>query len=135
MVVLLADDDFDDLELVKEAFYKSGFQGSIATALNGQLLMDQLHHSAERPDLILLDLNMPLKSGFEALKEIKQDPLLKSIPVMILTASSRKEDELKCFELGCISFWRKPVTMDEYNTLANGVKAFLNDINRKYRRQ
>jgi two-component system response regulator len=135
MVVLLADDDFDDLELVKEAFFKSGFQGSIATALDGQMLMDQLHHSSDRPDLILLDLNMPLKSGFEALEEIKRDPHLKSIPVMILTASSRKEDELKCFELGCISFWRKPVSMDEYNRLANGVKAFLNDSNRNSRRQ
>jgi CheY-like chemotaxis protein len=135
MEVLLADDDFDDLELVKEAFFESGFQGSIATAWNGQMLMDQLHHSAERPDLILLDLNMPLKSGFEALEEIKQNPLLKSIPVMILTASTRKEDELKCFELGCFSFWRKPVSMAEYNSLANVVKTFLNDTNRKCCRQ
>jgi chemotaxis family two-component system response regulator Rcp1 len=70
---------------------------------------------------------MPLKNGFEVLSELKNDPLLKSIPVMILTASSNKQDEIRCFELGCNMFWNKPSTLAEYNTLVNVIINFLEE--------
>jgi CheY-like chemotaxis protein len=95
---------------------------------NGKLLMDRLHQTDnEKPDVIVLDLNMPLKNGFEALKEIKNSPSLSAIPVIILTASSNKQDEIRCLELGCNFFYTKPSTMNDYRPLATTVKRFIND--------
>jgi CheY-like chemotaxis protein len=127
-MVLLVDDDPDDREIVQEALYRNNYKGKIGTANNGQVLMDQLasvQADKEKPDLILLDLNMPLKNGFEVLSELKSHPSLKSIPVIILTASSSKEDEIRCFELGCNMFWNKPSSIDEYNSLVAVMINFL----------
>jgi CheY-like chemotaxis protein len=130
-MVFLVDDDSDDIEIVQEALYRNNYHGEIGFASNGQVLMDQLSSVAaaekKKPDLILLDPNMPLKNGFEVLSELKNDPLLKSIPVMILTASSNKQDEIRCFELGCNMFWNKPSTLAEYNTLVNVIINFLEE--------
>lgn len=128
-MVFLVDDDQDDIEIVQEALYRNNYKGKIEMATNGKLLMDKLAiletDKEKTPDLILLDLNMPLKDGFQVLSELKSHPYLKSIPVIILTASSRKEDEIRCFELGCNMFWNKPSSMDEYNTLVSLVIKFL----------
>ena len=126
-MVYLVDDDTDDLEIFQEALYRNDYNGKVILAPNGKVLMDHLLKAdpAARPDLIVLDLNMPLKDGFQALTEIKDDPELKSIPVVILTSSSNKKDELRCFELGCSLFWQKPSSLEEYNTLVTLVKNFL----------
>ena len=70
------------------------------------------------PNLILLDLNMPIKDGYETLKDLKQDKQLQTIPVMVLTSSTKPADENVCYQLGCEYFHRKPITLSEYSDLA-----------------
>ena len=119
-VILMADDDEDDILLVRDAFERSRLINELYTVLDGVELMDYLNHrgkyakpaSAPRPDIILLDLNMPRKDGRQALKEIKEDPQLKDIPVIVLTSSKGQTDILKSYLLGANSFVTKPVTFE-----------------------
>jgi CheY-like chemotaxis protein len=126
-MVYLVDDDIDDLEFVQEALFENSYKGPVNTVPNGKVLMDLLtkEDETQKPDVILLDLNMPLKNGFQALEEIRNNPSLKNIPVIILTASSKKEDEIKCFELGCNLFCTKPNNLHEYNSIVKIVKSFV----------
>jgi CheY-like chemotaxis protein len=117
VMIMLADDDPDDRFLVKEAFEESNLLNPLLTVEDGEQLMDYLHQkngyeNAQRPSLILLDLNMPRKSGFEALSEIKSDPELRRIPVVILTTSKAEEDIVRSYDLGVNSFIVKPVTFE-----------------------
>jgi two-component system, response regulator len=123
-MVYLVDDDSEDLEIVQEALAKYNYAGPVNIATNGQMLMKELTDPkrASRPSVIVLDLNMPLKDGFEALREIKSHPSLKNIPVIILTASSNKADEIKCFELGCNFFFTKPSRLNDYGLFVTMVK-------------
>ena len=125
-MVYLVDDDADDLEIIQEALSRNSYKGPVRTALNGLQLMKDLQAPSEsvKPDVIVLDLNMPLKNGFQVLEEIRTHPSLNRIPVIVLTASSNKRDEIRCFELGCNFFFRKPDTMPEYNPIASMVKQF-----------
>ena len=125
-MVYLVDDDADDLEIIQEALSRNSYKGPVRTALNGLQLMKDLQAASAsvKPAVIVLDLNMPLKNGFQVLEEIKTHPALNSIPVIVLTASSNKRDEIRCFELGCNFFFRKPDTMPEYNPIASMVKQF-----------
>jgi two-component system, chemotaxis family, response regulator Rcp1 len=122
-MVYLVDDDDEDLELVQEALVLNSYKGPVKTASDGIKLMSLLQDvDGRQPDVIVLDLNMPRKDGFSALKEIKDHPIYKKIPVIILTASSAKTDRLKCFELGCSSFFTKPTKMDEYIPVVSAIK-------------
>ncbi|HEX8638132.1 MAG TPA: response regulator [Pyrinomonadaceae bacterium] len=118
LTILLADDDPDDRLLVREAFEENHLLNPLHTVEDGEELMDYLHKrgkfaaTAVRPNLILLDLNMPRKSGMEALREIKSDASLRTIPVIVLTTSKAEEDILKTYGLGVNSFIVKPVTFD-----------------------
>ena len=118
LTILLADDDADDRLLVREAFEENHLLNPLHTVEDGEELMDYLYGRgkfagiAARPNLILLDLNMPRKSGIEALREIKSDPSLRTIPIVVLTTSRAEEDILKSYELGVNSFIVKPVTFD-----------------------
>lgn len=120
ITLLFADDDADDRFLVKEALAESRLVNDLRFVTDGEQLMDYLYHrgeysepdSAPCPGLILLDLNMPRKDGREALKEIKADPNLRRIPVVILTTSKAEEDILRTYELGVNSFITKPVTFE-----------------------
>lgn len=120
IVILLADDDEDDRLLTADALQESKLANDLKTVNDGEELMDYLHHSGKhappaaspRPGLILLDLNMPKKDGREALREIKADPALRSIPVVILTTSKAEEDIERTYNLGANSFIVKPVTFD-----------------------
>lgn len=115
----MADDDPDDRMLTKEAFEENKLNNELRFVENGEELMDYLHHrgkyndsNAPRPGLILLDLNMPKKDGREALGEIKQDPELKRIPVVVLTTSKAEKDIVNSYNLGVNSFITKPVTFE-----------------------
>ncbi|BDA70370.1 response regulator receiver protein [Rivularia sp. IAM M-261] len=115
--ILLADDDEDDCMLAREALAESRLSSELYVVRDGEELMDYLYHrgryvslsSSPRPGLILLDLNMPKKDGREALKEIKNDPELRKIPVIVLTTSKAPEDIYRTYELGANSFIIKPM--------------------------
>jgi CheY-like chemotaxis protein len=118
IVILIADDDPEDRMLVKEALEESRLTNKIEFVENGEELVDYLQNKGKyadkekcpTPGLILLDLNMPKKDGREALKEIKADPHLRVIPIVVLTTSKAEEDILKTYDLGVSSFITKPVT-------------------------
>jgi CheY-like chemotaxis protein len=117
ITILLADDDEDDRLTTQHAFERHHLANELRFAVDGEDLMDYLyrrgeHANAPRPGLILLDLNMPRKDGREALKEIKEDPELRNIPVVVLTTSGEEEDILRTYNLGANSFIRKPVEFD-----------------------
>lgn len=119
LVILLADDDEDDRELTQEALEQGRLLNELRAVADGQELMDYLRREgdyaaadAPRPGIILLDLNMPRKDGREALAEIKADPRLRQIPVVVLTTSSAEEDVLRTYDLGVSGFVTKPVTFD-----------------------
>jgi CheY-like chemotaxis protein len=114
----VADDDADDRFLVREALEESRLANDVHFVEDGEQLLAYLyrrgkyseHTTSPRPGLILLDLNMPRKDGREALKEIKADPDLRSIPVVILTTSNAERDVFSTYDLGASSFIPKPVT-------------------------
>jgi CheY-like chemotaxis protein len=120
VVFLMADDDPDDRLLIREAFKESLLSNSIYFVEDGVELMDYLRHQASyanpdeapMPDLILLDLNMPRMDGREALAEIKNDPRLRYIPVVVLTTSKAEEDIMRSYDIGAASYITKPVTFD-----------------------
>ena len=118
MQILMADDDEDDRRAVAKAWKTSRAANPIEFVNDGEQLMDYLHRRGQfsglaarsRPGLILLDLNMPKKDGREALMEIKADPELRQIPVIVLTTSKAEEDIYRTYDLGANSFITKPVT-------------------------
>jgi CheY-like chemotaxis protein len=121
VVILMADDDEDDRLMAREAFAEVKLLNCFYTVEDGEELIDYLNHrgkfsdpvTSPRPGLILLDLNMPKKDGRKALEEIKADPQLRSIPVVVLTTSKAEEDILRSYDLGVNSFIVKPVTFDQ----------------------
>lgn len=125
--IVVADDDDDDRLMTKEAFEELKILNELYFVKDGVELLDFLYHrnqyanreTSPRPGLILLDLNMPRMDGREALKIIKQDESLKSIPVTIFTTSKAEEDIIKSYNLGVNCFVTKPVT---YSGLVNIVK-------------
>lgn len=118
VTILMADDDPDDCLLAREALAESRLANDLHFVSDGEELMDYLYQrgkysvpgSAPRPGLILLDLNMPKKDGREVLKELKSDPDLRQIPVLVLTTSQAEEDILRSYYLGANSYITKPVT-------------------------
>ncbi len=118
ITVLMCDDDADERMLVKEVWEESRLVNELRFVEDGEELLDYLCHrgkyaeptSSPHPGLILLDLNMPRKDGCEALKDIKADPELSGIPVVIMTTSKEQEDVLRTRTLGANAFVRKPVT-------------------------
>jgi CheY-like chemotaxis protein len=119
IVILLADDDADDRMLAQDALAESRLANELRCVEDGEELLEYLQRrdryadrEAPRPGLILLDLNMPRKDGREALREIKADPALRQIPVVVLTTSKAEEDVYRSYDLGVNSFITKPVTFD-----------------------
>lgn len=118
ITILMADDDRDDCLLVKDAFMESRLVNDLRFVEDGEDLMDYLYNRskysdvtvAPRPGLVLLDLNMPRKDGREALMEIKADPDLRGIPIVVLTTSKQEEDILRSYDVGANSYITKPVT-------------------------
>jgi CheY-like chemotaxis protein len=120
ITILIADDDVDDRMLARDALAECRLTNDVRFVADGEELMDYLHQrnayaapgSAPVPGLILLDLKMPKKDGREALQEIKADPNLRRIPVVVLTTSKAEEDIYRTYDLGVNSFVTKPVTFD-----------------------
>src|SRR5438034_191865 len=120
ITILLADDDEEDRTMTEDALNESRLANDIRFVVDGEELLDYLFHrgdfangsQAPTPGLILLDLNMPKKDGREALAEIKTEPRLRQIPVVVLTTSKAEEDIVRSYDLGVNSFITKPVTFD-----------------------
>ncbi len=120
ITILMADDDPDDRLLTADALKEARLINDIRFVENGEELLDYLRHTgkfappanAPRPGLILLDLNMPRKDGRAVLKDLKQDPELRTIPIVVLTTSKDDEDVYKSYDLGVNSYIVKPVTFE-----------------------
>ena len=120
IVVLIADDDPEDRMLIEDAFEESRLVNTLAFVEDGEELLDYLCRrngfsdpiASPWPGLILLDLNMPRMDGREALKEIKSDPGLRQIPIVVMTTSQADEDIVRSYDLGVNSFITKPVSFE-----------------------
>jgi CheY-like chemotaxis protein len=118
--ILMADDDADDRMLTADALQEARLTNRLDFVEDGEDLLDYLMdrgrfappHNCPRPGLILLDLNMPRKDGREALEEIKRDPELRRIPVVVLTTSKAEEDIVRTYDLGVCGYITKPVSFD-----------------------
>jgi two-component system, response regulator len=118
ITILYADDDPEDRMLVKDAWEEARLANELHFVEDGEDLMDYLQRRGKHvglqgtplPGMILLDLNMPRKDGREALKEIKSNPQLRRIPIVVLTTSKAEEDIYRAYDLGVNSFIVKPVT-------------------------
>jgi CheY-like chemotaxis protein len=121
VTILMADDDVDDRDLTRDAMRKNQLNGELKWVEDGEELLDYLKHRGRftdpgvspRPGIILLDLNMPRMNGREALREIKADPELRRIPIIILSTSSADADVLSSYELGANCFITKPSTFEQ----------------------
>jgi len=129
--ILIADDDADDQVLTLRALRQCGYESPVYAVSDGEELMAYLRHTgtythpegAPRPGLILLDLNMPRKDGREALQDIKQDPALRAIPVVVLSTSDALHDVELTYALGVNAFMTKPAS---YEGLQEAMQAVLN---------
>jgi len=136
LIILMAEDDEDDYLLTKDAFKEAKILNELHRVKDGEELMEYLLQEGRyadptqspKPMIILLDLNMPRKSGREALKEIKAHPKLKSIPVIVMTTSKTEEDILLSYELGCNSFIRKPVSFADFVEVVRGFNRYWLEI-------
>jgi chemotaxis family two-component system response regulator Rcp1 len=127
--ILLVEDNEGDARLAKEAMRDSKIRNTLHHVLDGEEAMAFLrkegkHSTAVRPDLILLDLNLPKKDGRQVLAEIKGDESLRRIPVVILTVSSTEEDILKTYNLHANCFITKPIDLEQFIKVVRAVEDF-----------
>jgi CheY-like chemotaxis protein len=117
--ILLVEDNEGDILLTLDAFEESKFQTQVSVVRNGQEALNYLYKKgqfakAQRPDIILLDINIPIYNGLEVLHEIKLDEILKKIPVIMLTTSSSQADIDDAYKNYCNSYIKKPLEMEEF---------------------
>ncbi len=127
--ILLVEDNPGDVRLLREAFAATCQQAGLTAVGSGEealaFLRRQGHHShATRPDLILLDLNLPGLSGHEVLAEIKQDPSLRQIPVVILSSSGAEDDIRRCYDAQANGYILKPQGFDRFVEAADGIAQY-----------
>ncbi len=129
------DDDPDDWLLIEQALKRQGADRPVRFLADGQVLLDYLNSQgafADRaahplPAFILLDLNMPRKDGRQALKEIKEHPTLRRIPVLILSTSQNEIDTTICYQLGCSGFFTKPASFEGFTVLMETIQRYWID--------
>jgi two-component system, chemotaxis family, response regulator Rcp1 len=127
--ILLVEDSPGDVRLTKEALRDAKVRNNLHVASDGMEATDFLkqqgkHANAPHPDLILLDLNLPKKGGWQVLEEIKADPRLKSIPVVILTTSGAEEDILRSYQHHANCYITKPVDLDQFLKVVKTIDNF-----------
>jgi CheY-like chemotaxis protein len=135
-VILLVEDDPEDQDLTRRAFRMSKLRNRLLVVDDGEQALDYLYRrgrfakpeSSPRPDLILLDLNMPKLDGRAVLGRIKEDPDLRRIPVVILTTSSQEEDILRSYDLGVNSYITKPVQMEGFMKAIKDLERYWFDL-------
>ena len=127
--VLLVEDNPGDVRLTREALREGKVRNNLYVASDGVealrfLRKEAEHADAVRPDLILLDLNLPKKDGREVLEEIKRDPSLRHIPVVILTSSQAESDIVRAYDLHANCYVTKPVDLDQFITVVQSIESF-----------
>jgi CheY-like chemotaxis protein len=128
--VLLVDDDPGDTLMIREAFEHNKVKNTLECVADGVQAMQYLRREGEyanapRPDLILLDLNLPRKDGREVLAEIKSDPRLATIPVVVLTTSNAEEDVLRSYQLHANAYVTKPVDFERFIEVVRQIDEFF----------
>jgi CheY-like chemotaxis protein len=127
--ILLVEDNPGDVELTREALDEAKVRNNLRVARDGVealafLRREGEHAGAERPDLILLDLNLPRKDGRAVLAEIKADPDLRHIPVVILTSSQAEQDIVRAYDLHANCYVTKPVDLDQFIHIVRSIEQF-----------
>lgn len=127
--ILLVEDNPGDVELTEDALRRSKVATKVSVVTDGEDAMDYLRRQSAyqdetMPDLVLLDLNLPRKDGMEVLKEMKDDPTLRHIPVVVLTTSEAERDILASYELGANCFISKPVDLTEFRKVVESIDDF-----------
>ena len=116
--VWVVDDDEDDQLFIRTAFANSEPSVSVLSLMNGAHLLSKLANCNKLPQLILLDVNMPVKNGFEALAELRNIPEFADLPVVMLTTSSAEVDSKRAYALGANQFLTKPLSFDQLQGMA-----------------
>jgi two-component system, chemotaxis family, response regulator Rcp1 len=129
ITILLVEDNPGDVRLIQEIFSEGKIANQFEVIRDGEEAMRYLLHQgpyagAQRPDLILLDLNLPKKSGDQVLSEIKADPNLRTIPVIILTASEAEEDIARAYNHFANCYLTKPIDLDQFIHVIQAIKSF-----------
>jgi two-component system, chemotaxis family, response regulator Rcp1 len=129
ITILLVEDNPGDADLAREALFDSKFNNNLQVVDDGEKAMAFLHREgvyadAPRPDLILLDLNLPKKDGRQVLAEIKEDPNLQRIPVVILTTSRAEEDVLRTYQLHANCYITKPIDLGQFLHVVRSIEDF-----------
>jgi len=127
--ILLVDDNPDDIMIAKRAFKKCAIRNKVYVTEDGEeaiqfLRKEGTYKDVPKSGLVILDLNMPKVDGFEVLKTIKGDSKLKSIPIIVLTSSSRSEDVERAYKLGCNSFVVKPASFEDFVEAVMEIKRY-----------
>jgi len=127
--ILMVDDNPGDVRLTREVLRESALQPHLSAVVDGAQALEYLHRhgpyrDAVRPDVILLDLNLPKKDGREVLAEIKGDPELRRIPVVVLTTSNADDDVKQSYDLHANCFVTKPIALDQFTRVIQQIEAF-----------
>ena len=127
--ILLVEDSPGDVRLTKEALREGKIRNHLSVATDGELALAFLRRegcyaNAPRPDVVLLDLNLPKKDGREVLTELKADPRLRRIPVVVLTTSSNEEDVLRAYDLHANCYITNPVDLDQFISVVQSIESF-----------
>ncbi len=128
--VLLVEDDPGDILMTREAFQHYKIRNQLHVVTDGEQALDYLHQTgdyagAPRPGLVLLDLNLPRRDGLEVLADLKQDPVLRVIPVVILTTSQAEEDILRSYSLHANAYISKPVDFERFMDVIRQIDNFF----------
>ncbi|NEQ83208.1 MAG: response regulator [Moorea sp. SIO2I5] len=127
--ILLVEDDPGDIELTRKALKKAKLANNLHVVMDGTQALAYLYREGEyadsqKPDLILLDLNLPGMNGQEVLQQIKGDDDLKQIPVVMLTTSDAQEDIVKSYDLGANCYLKKPISLKEFDKIIKALQDF-----------
>jgi len=127
--ILLVEDNDGDVFLTRKAFEKAKILNNITVASDGEEALEFLrkqnaHTNAARPDIILLDINLPKKNGKEVLAEIKEDASLRRIPVVVLTSSKAEQDIVKTYDLHASSYIVKPIDITQFQNVVSAIEDF-----------
>jgi chemotaxis family two-component system response regulator Rcp1 len=131
--ILLVEDNPGDIRLTREVFKEGKVRNNLHVCCDGEEAMDYLqlrgkYTNASRPDLVLLDLNLPRKDGRQVLEEVKQDPILRTIPIVILTTSAAEQDILKSYNLHANCYNTKPVDLNQFVRVVNYIQDYWLEI-------